>query len=105
MLWENPKVKAGQFLLGEGIYVATQGINELGDFASRVTASALEKHVLQKMRQARFVIPFVLRPDIQPNADGNGLRPRETLTDEADAVGQGGGEGRRHLLSTPSNSV
>ena len=72
----------------EGVHLAADGVDGLGDLARRALLGALEQQVLQEVRGARQLGRLVSSADADPGteADRTGLRHR--LGDDAEAVGQ-----------------
>src|SRR5262245_28776129 len=73
---------------GRGIELATDGLDLLGNIACGAPLSALEGHVLQKMRDALLGGRLVARADTHPHAHRHRLQVRHAVGDDAQAVGQ-----------------
>ena len=90
MFVEDLEVIAGVFLGRERIDLPADGIHLLRDFFGTPSRSALEEHVLDKVRDAGMIGGFVTRSARQPDADGHRPNVWHPLGGEADTVGKHG---------------
>ena len=68
----------GRFLAaGMRVHVAADILHLGGDVAGRTPFGALEGHMFQHVRDARFGVAFVARAGIHPDPDGEALRLRQ----------------------------
>jgi hypothetical protein len=68
--------------------VPAHGLDLLGDVAGAAALGALERHVLEEMREAVDLRRLVAGADANPDAQGHGFDPLHGLADHAQAVGQ-----------------
>ena len=80
---------AGPLDAGLGVEVAADVLDRLGDVARASLARALERHVLQEMRQPVLARALVTRADRHEDADRRGLHMRRPVSDDGEARGQG----------------
>jgi hypothetical protein len=88
VLVEHFDVIAGVFLGGEGIHLAADGVDGLGDVLRAAGGGALEEHVLDKMRDAALFLRLMTRPTGEPDADAHRPHVRHPLRQDAEPVGQ-----------------
>ena len=89
VLVENFGVEAHQFLGGEGIQVAADGIDRARDIFGRTAGGALEEHVLDEMRDAvllGFSNAIRCRSRCPPRLNAHGHR----FGDDTETVGENG---------------
>ncbi len=75
---------------GFGVEVAADVLDRLRDVARASFAGALERHVLQEVRQPVLAHAFVARAGGDEDADRRGLHMRRRVGDHREAGGQGG---------------
>ena len=90
VLVEHPAVDAGVLLAGEGVGLAADGVEHLGDVEGRVAVGPLEQQVFEKVRRAGKLRRLVTGPCPDPEPDGRRAHLGHGLGDNADAVGQNG---------------
>ncbi len=88
MFVEHLDVEADDFLAGERVHVATDGIHLAGNLLRRARGRALEHHMFGEMRDAVVVGGFIARSGFHPDADGNGADVIHLLTQQSEAVRQ-----------------
>ena len=76
---------AGPLDAGLGVEVAADVLDRLGDFAGASPARALERHVLEKMRQPVLGDALVTRAGSDEHADGGGPDMRACVGDDGEA--------------------
>jgi hypothetical protein len=73
---------------GEGIQLASEPVDLLGNVASAAMRGAFEAEVLEKMGQPGFLRLFVAGSHLAPDANGDGLRLGHRLRQDLEAVGE-----------------
>ena len=86
VLVEHLDVVAGVFLGGEGVELAADRVDRLGDVFGRPRRRALEEHVLDEMGDAAALGRFVARAARQPDADADRADLRHPLGENTKAV-------------------
>ncbi len=86
----QPRVVRGVLLGGEGVHLASDRVDRLGDLAGAARLGALEQQVLQEVRCARHLGGLVAAAHRDPEAGGDRARLGHPLGDDADARGQHG---------------
>ena len=86
MLVQYLGVEADQFLGGEGVQVAADGIDRPRDVLGRAVRGALEHHVLDEMGDAVLLRGLAARPGADPDPDGHGAHVRHGFGDDPHAV-------------------
>ena len=74
---------------GRGVEIAADRLDLLGDLPRGAPPRALERHVLEEMRDAVLVAPFVAAAGIDPDAERGGLEMRHRVGHDIDAGFQG----------------
>src|SRR5215467_11921227 len=90
MLVKHLGVEAHQFLSGEGIEIASDGIDRARDIFRRTMRGPLKEHVLDEMRNPILFRGFTAGAGTDPDSHGNGPHMRHGLGDDTDAVRQSG---------------
>ena len=90
MLVEHLGVEADQFLGGEGVEIAADGIHRARDIFGRALRRALEQHVLDEVRDAVLFGGFAPRTGADPDSHRHGTHVRHGFGNHADAVGERG---------------
>src|SRR5664279_6052282 len=67
----RPRMKAGHLLAGEGIQVAANPLDRLGNLFGRALLRALEQQMLDEMTDAVELRWFVARPHSDPQANAH----------------------------------
>ena len=88
MLVQHLDVVADQFLGGERVQAAADGIHRPGNLLRCAVLGALEHHVLDEVRQAGFVQLLFARARGDPQADRDAAHVRHPLGDDAHTIGQ-----------------
>ena len=88
VLVEEAGVEGRVLLGGEGVHLAADGLDRLGDLASRALFGALEQQVLEEVGDAGQFRTLVPRPDIDPEAERHRAYVGHPLADETDAVAE-----------------
>ena len=96
VLVEHLDVVAGVFLRREGVEVAADRVDLLGDVLGRAVLGALEEHVLDEVGDAAAGVALVAGSAGQPDADRHAPHVRHRLGDEAEA-------GRMELAANHGN--
>ena len=78
----------GGLQAGGGVELAADRLDLLGDVAGAAPLGALERHVLEQVRDAVLVLPLVARAGRHPDAERHGLDVRHVVGDHAQAVRQ-----------------
>ncbi len=86
---EHSRIVSGAFGAGRGIEIAADRLDLLGDLAGRTPPRALERHVLEKMRNAVLVMKLVAAAGSDPYAERCRLQMRHGIGHHADAGFQG----------------
>ncbi len=86
VLIQDLGIKSDVFLFRKCVQLAADGINHFGDFAGRTLPRALEKQVLDKMRNAGIVRLFETRSAFDPDAQGHGAQMRHDLGCDHQAI-------------------
>ena len=71
---EHARIIGGGLRAGRGIEIAADGLDFLDDLPRAAPARALERHVLEKMRNAVLVEAFVAAAGVDPDAERRGSR-------------------------------
>ena len=90
VLVQHLGVEAHQFLGGEGVQVAADGIHRARDVFGRAVRGALEQHVLDEVRDAVLLGRLAARAGADPHPHRDRAHVRHGFGDHADAVGQRG---------------
>jgi hypothetical protein len=90
MLIEDFYVVANQFLGGEGIETASDGVNRAGDLFGGSILGALEHHVLNEVGDAEFMRLLLAGSGADPNTYGDAPNVPHTFGDHTDPIGQSG---------------
>ena len=88
-------VERGVLTRGEGVHVATDGVDGLGDGTGRAGLGALEEQVLEEVADARDGRRLVASADADPHAGGHRAGMGHGVGDHLDAVGEGRDAGFR----------
>ena len=91
---EHPRIIGGALRAGRRVEIAADRLDFLGDLPRAAPPRALERHVLEQMRNAVFVAAFVAAAGIDPDAERGGLEMRHRIGHDIDAGFQG-----RHLYA------
>ena len=95
ILFHDFGVVRGRFPRRVGVEVAADVFDFLGDGLGVAALGALERHMLQEMRDAVDVGVLVPRADLDPGAQRHGLDLVHRIGNDAQAVGEiGDGDGR-----------
>ena len=94
VLLQHLGVIGGALARGVGVEVAADRLDLLGDGAGAAPLGALERHVLEEMRDAVDLGRLVAGADIDPEAERDRLDRVIAVGDDAQAVGEGGEPGR-----------
>ncbi len=86
VLLENAGDEGGLFARGIGVEVAADRFDLLGDGERVAPLGALERHVLEKVRDAVEFAPLVARAGVDPDADRRGLETRHVDGGDPKAV-------------------
>ena len=78
---------AGVFHGREGIGLATDGVEFLGDLIGTALLGALEDHVFDEMGETVFPLGLIAGTDIDPHAHGDGVHVGHPFGQDFDAVG------------------
>ena len=81
---EHAREVARRLVAGRRIEIAADGLDLLGDLARVAALGALERHVLQKMRDAVLGGLLVARAGADPDADRCRLQLRHRVGDDSD---------------------
>ncbi len=81
-------VVGGALARGIGVEVAADRLDLLGDVAGAAPFGALERHVLEEMRGAVYRRRLVPRPDIDPDAERDGVDRVDPVGDHPQSVRQ-----------------
>ncbi len=100
---EHAGVIGGHLDAGAGIEVAADRLDLLGDLARGAARRALERHVLEEMRDAVLVRRFVAAAAPDPDAERSGLQMRHRIGDH-DQSGRDAGDFDTHA-ATPSRAA
>ena len=84
----HPRIIGGGFGRGAGIEIAADRLDLLDDFARAAPGGALERHVLEQMRDAVLVGLFVAAADPRPHPERRGLQMRHGVGDHRQAGGK-----------------
>ena len=87
---EYPRVIGGGLGAGRGVEIAADRLDLLGNLPGAAPPRALERHVLEEMRNAMLVAALVAAAGIDPNAERGGLEMRHRVGHDGDAGCQGG---------------
>ena len=85
---EHARVIGGGLDAGRGIEVAADRLDLLGDLARGAPRRALERHVLEQMRDAVLVGPLVAAAGADPDAERGGFQMRHRVGDDGKARGE-----------------
>jgi hypothetical protein len=85
---QHPGVIGRGFGRGAGVEIAPDRLDFLDDFARRAPRGALERHVLEQMRDAVLVGLFVATADPGPHPEGGGFQMRHGIGDDGKAGGK-----------------
>ena len=77
-------------MTGPGVHLAADGIDRRGDVERATPGCALEKQMLEEMRDPADARVLVPGPDVHPGAERDGPYTVLPLGDDSDAVGQDG---------------
>ncbi len=88
MAARQPRDVRGVLLRGEGVHVAADAVDRLGDVASRASVRALEEQVLEEVRDAAQRLGLVTRADADPHADARRVGFGHSLRDDTNARSQ-----------------
>ena len=86
VLVDDLDVEPHQFLAGEGVQVAADGIHLPGDVFGRPGFAPLEQHVFNEVRDAVLGQGFAARTRPDPQTYGDGTDPGHDFGDDLDAV-------------------
>ena len=98
MVVQDPGVKTGLFLGGEGIGHAADGIHLLGNVQGGPFAGALEDHVFDEMGDPVFLGVFIPGAVIHPDAHRDRIQIRQGLGDDPKSIRQYGFVDHGHHL-------
>src|SRR5947209_3545711 len=84
----HPRVIGGGFGRGAGIEVPADRLDLLDDFARTAPGGALERHMLEQMRNAMLVRLFVTATHACPNAERRRFQMRHGVSDHRQARGK-----------------
>ena len=87
---EHLGVEADQFLGGEGVEIAADGIDRARDLFGGTRGGPLEEHVLDEVGDAVLFRRFAAGTGAHPDSYRNGTHMVHCLSDDFDAVRQGG---------------
>ena len=82
---EDAGVVGGGFDAGRGVHLAADRLDLLGDVERRARLRALERHVLEQMRQAVLVLLLGARAGADPDAEGGALELVHRMGDDREA--------------------
>ena len=85
----DPGVEGRGLPPGEGVHVAADPVDGLGDLQSRPVGRALEEEMLQEVRRPGEGVGFVAGTYLRPHADGDRRRVGQVLGDDPEAVSEG----------------
>ena len=85
---EHARVIGGGFDRGAGVEIAADRLDLLGDLARGAPRGALERHVLEQMRNAVLVRPLVAAAGADPDAERGGLQMRHRIGHHDEAGGK-----------------
>jgi hypothetical protein len=88
VLVEHLDVVARVLLGREGVHLAADGVDSLGDILGTSARGAFEEHVLDEMRDAALLLRLVSRAACEPHPDAHGSHVRHSLGEEPKSVGQ-----------------
>ncbi|CPU60558.1 Uncharacterised protein [Mycobacteroides abscessus] len=67
---QHMSVITGLLACGEGVELAPDGVDRLGDIGRRPGGRGFEQQVLEEVRRTGDTAPLVARPHVDPHADG-----------------------------------
>src|SRR5437764_5423849 len=73
---------------GVGVQVAADRLDLLGDRAGAAPLGALERHVLEEMRDAVDLGRLMASADLDPDAERDGIDRLDAIGDDAQAIGE-----------------
>src|SRR5579883_3228653 len=79
-------VVAGVLLVGEGIQIAADPVDLVGDLLGAAPLGPLEEHVLDHMRDSPKLVFLIARPDPDPNTDRCGLDIIDVFGDNPNTI-------------------
>ena len=87
---KHARIIGGLLGRGRGVEIAAGGFDLFGDGARRAPPRALERHVLEQMRQPMLALALMARADADMHGNRGGLQARHVVCDDAQAGGQFG---------------
>ena len=88
MLVEDLDVEADGFLAGEGVEIATDGVDFAGDALGGAGFGSFEDHVLDKVGDAIELGDFVTGAGAHPDAHGDGADVFHALSEDDETAGE-----------------
>ena len=85
---EHARIVGGGFDRGRGIEIAADRLDILGDLTRGPPRGALERHVLEQMRNAMLVRLLVAAAGADPDAERSGLQMRHRVSHDRETTGQ-----------------
>ena len=82
---EDARIVGRRLDTGRGVDFAAYRLDFLGDLRRRALRRALERHVLEKVRQAVLVVPFRARSGADPDAEGGAFQVLHVMGDDGQA--------------------
>ncbi len=98
-------VIGGDLLGGEGVHVAADRFDGLGDRGRVATVGAFEQEMLEEVAHAGPGGRFVAGPGPDPEPDGDGTELREDLGDHAQPRVQAGAPDHRTVIGITTHGV
>ncbi len=105
MLGQHARIEVRGLTIGKGVDAPADILDLFRQRISRTAFGALEKHMLEKMRQAMFLRRLIRGPGIRPHADGHGFHLRHFIGEQQRAIGQAEGMNLFHFVKQANLTV